>query len=150
MDTKNLSIVVAVAALIVAALGLRASAEPGPTDLALTMAGSAESVATGSSLVYTLSVRNTGDNDASGVVLTGTLPPNVAYVTATSSVRACSQADGTVTCDLGRVEAGASVTATIAVTAGRKGTATATAAVASPDETNDADNAETATTQIGR
>ena len=151
MDAKNLSIVVLAAALVVAALGLRgAGAAPGPTDLVLSKSGSAEFVADQGALIYTISVRNTGDNDASGVVVTDTLPSNVAFVSATSSLGSCSHAGDTVTCDLGRVDAGASARATIFVRAEKAGTATTTATVESPDDTDDADNADSVTTRIGR
>jgi uncharacterized repeat protein (TIGR01451 family) len=151
MDAKNLSIVVVAAALAVAALGLRGDGTaPGPTDLVLAKSGSAEFVANQGALIYTISVRNAGDNDASGVVVTDRLPPNVAYVSATSTLGSCSQAADTVTCDLGRMDAGASARATIFVRAEKAGTATTTATVESPDDTDEADNADSVTTHVGR
>ena len=150
MDAKNLSIIVVVAALIAVAIGARAKAAPGPTDLVLIKADSAHSVAYGSSLTYTISVRNTGANDASGVVVTDTLPSEVDYVSATSSLGTCSRIGDAVTCDLGRVNAGVTATATILVTAEEDGAATTTATVVSPEDTDGTNNADTETTLISR
>lgn len=149
MDTKNLSIVVGVAALFAAAIGSTgASAAVGPTDLVLTKADSADPVVTGNSLTYTITVQNTGANDASGVVVADTLPSEVDYVSATSSLGTCAQAGKTVTCTLGQVNAGVTATATVVITAKKDGTASNTATVTSVDDTNGANNADTETTVI--
>lgn len=151
MNTRNLSLAVAVLALLTGAVGATgASAAVGPTDLVLTKADSADPVVSGGSLTYTITVRNTGANDASGVVVTDTLPSELDFVSATSSLGACSQAGKTVTCNLGQVNAGVTATATIAVTAKKDGTISNTATVASADDTNGANNTDTETTVISK
>jgi uncharacterized repeat protein (TIGR01451 family) len=90
--------------------------DPRRADLELTKTDNPDPVNVGDTLTYTLNVRNYGRSAASGVTLTDMLPPSVAYVSATPSQGTCTQAAGTVTCDLGYIEAEAVATVTIAVT----------------------------------
>ena len=153
MNTKTLSIVVGVAALFAAAIGSTgASAAPGSTDLVLTKADSADPVVSGNSFTYTITVRNAGAiNDASGVVVTDTLPAEIDFVSATSSLGACDQKAKTVTCNLGQVNTGVTATVTIVVTAKKDGTVSNTATVRSDfADTNDANNTDTETTVISK
>ena len=88
-----------------------------PADLSLIHTDDPDPVPVGETLTYTLVVTNNGPSRATSVVLTDTLPANVAFGSATSSQgEACSQESGTVTCSLGTIDTGASATTTITVT----------------------------------
>jgi uncharacterized repeat protein (TIGR01451 family) len=69
-------------------------------------------VATGSVIIYTLTYSNSGDADATGVVVKDTLPAGVTYV---SSSNGGSYVDGVVTWDIGTVAPGASGAVTVTV-----------------------------------
>jgi uncharacterized repeat protein (TIGR01451 family) len=99
-------------------------------DLALTKTDSPDPVLVGGSLTYNLTVQNNGPSGASGVTLTDTLPVGVTYQSATPSQGSCSQASGTVTCNLGSLTSSGSGTAAIVVTPQSAGTITNTATVA--------------------
>ncbi len=67
----------------------------------------------GSSLVYTVVVTNTGPSVATGVLMTDTLPGGVNFGSVSSG---CAQAGGVVTCVLGSIAGGQSKTVNITVT----------------------------------
>lgn len=127
-----------------------AGAVVGPTDLVLTKSDSADPVVQGNNFTYTIQVRNQGVNDASAVVVTDTLPSQVSYVSSATTAGTCSRAGSTVTCNLGQVNAGITVTATIVVEAKKSGTASNTASLTSVDDTNAANNQDTETTVISK
>ena len=87
----------------------------GTTDLSLTKSNSPDPVFVGNNLTYTITATNNGPSNASGVVITDTLPANVTLVSATSSQGSCS-GTATVSCNLGNLNSGANATATIVVT----------------------------------
>jgi len=120
-------------------------------DLSVEKTDAPDPVTRGSTLTYTLLVNNLGPGTASSVQLSDTLPESVRFVDVSTSAGSCSQADGIVTCALGDLASGASVTVTIHVTARRTGTATNTAQVGSlaPDP-NPANNTATTDTLITR
>jgi uncharacterized repeat protein (TIGR01451 family) len=94
-------------------------------------------VVPGGKLNYTLVVDNMGPDTAHNVVLVDTLPDGVTFV----SAEGCTEDMGVVTCDVGDLESGASVTFMIEVTApDTLGTITNVATVTGdefdPDETN--------------
>ena len=90
--------------------------DPRKADLALTKTDSPDPAETGNTLTYTLTVHNDGPSAASGVTVTDLLPPSVSFDFATPSQGTCSEAAGTVSCDLGYVPDGAVATVAIAVT----------------------------------
>jgi uncharacterized repeat protein (TIGR01451 family) len=120
-------------------------------DLSVTKTDSPDPVAKGAQLTYSIVVTNNGPGLASGVQLTDTLPANVPFVSATSTAGSCAQTNGTISCNLGDLSSGASVTVTIIVTPKRVGTITNTAQVnsSSPDP-NAANNSETEQTTVVR
>lgn len=120
-------------------------------DLGIDKSDSADPVVRGGAFSYTLVVTNFGPGIASSVQLTDSLPGSVRFVSVSSTSGSCSQADGAVTCSLGDLPSGASVTITIDVTARRTGTAANTAHVSSaaPDP-NPANNTDTEETVIAR
>ena len=112
---------------------------------------SPDPVGKGGALTYTIVVTNQGPASATSVQLTDVLSTSVRFASVTSTVGSCSQLDGTVTCALGDLASGSSVTVTITVTARRTGTATNTAQVSSlsPDP-HPANNTATEQTVITR
>ncbi len=68
----------------------------------------------GSTISYTLEYFNSGDSDATGVVITDTLPPGTTFNAGLSDA-ICSAAGATVTCNVGAVANGANGVVTIVV-----------------------------------
>ena len=122
-------------------------------DLSLTKTGSPDPVHTGQNLTYTLTVRNNGPLAAANVSVTDQLPRNTAFGTATTTQGSCSftqPAKRIVSCTLGTIGSGSTVTVKIVVTPpSKKTTITNTASVSSttPDP-NTANNAASATTAV--
>jgi len=81
-----------------------------PADLSITKSAPATATA-GNQLTYTLTVTNKGPSTATNVVVTDVLP-NVNYL---NSSIPCASAAGTVTCNVGTMANGASITFTIQV-----------------------------------
>ncbi len=101
----------------------------------------------GGTVVYDLVATNDGPSDAQDVVLTETLPADFSV----TSAPGCSTSGQTVTCTVGTVAAGATVsrtiTADIALTADGVYTATATVS-ATTDDPNSGNNIDTETTTV--
>ena len=109
-------------------------------DLALAKADDPDPALNNSELTYTLTVTNKGPDEATGVVVTDTLPPGVTFVLATASQGGCS-GTRTVTCNLGTINSGANATAEIIVVTPDAvttvdNTASVTSGVSDPDITN--------------
>jgi uncharacterized repeat protein (TIGR01451 family) len=120
-------------------------------DLSVTKTDSADPVSRGSTLTCTIVVTNQGLETATDVLLTDALSKDVRFVSVTSAAGSCSQSDGTVTCTLGNISSGGSVTVTIDVTARKRVTVINTVQVStsSPDP-NSANNTDTEETVITR
>lgn len=86
---------------------------PGTSDVAISKSASSATTKGGATVVYTLTATNVGDATATGVVLRDVLPEGVTYV---SSSAPCARAGGVVTCAVGSLAPGASVSKTITVT----------------------------------
>ena len=82
----------------------------------------------GNTVTYKVTVRNIGSSDADGVVLNATIGDSLQLVSATSTKGTCS---GRVTCAIGQVKSGESVTVSIAITSSSSGTFSFTATVSS-------------------
>jgi len=119
------------------------------SDLRVTKSDSPDPVRVGDDLTYTITVTNNGPSDATGVIVTDTLPASVVFVSATPSAGSCVGTT-TVVCDLGGLINGASATVTIVTTTTAKGTLTNRASVAAdqadPDITDNTDTARTVAT----
>jgi uncharacterized repeat protein (TIGR01451 family) len=115
-------------------------------DLAVVKTGPAL-VTEGHDLTYHLEATNNGPANATGVVVTDTLPTNSTFVSASAG---CTEAAGVVTCTVGNLASGASAGFDITVTAGSAGTSlTDTASISGdqsdPDSTN---NTSTVVTEL--
>jgi uncharacterized repeat protein (TIGR01451 family) len=91
-----------------------------PSDLAVTKIDLVDPVTVDTdnptaTITYEIVVTNNGPARAENVVATDTLPATVTFVSATPEVGSCAHAAGIVTCDLGDMEPGASVTIFIVV-----------------------------------
>jgi uncharacterized repeat protein (TIGR01451 family) len=90
---------------------------PSQADLSISKSASPDPVNQGDTLVYTLTVANNGPAAAANVVVTDPLPAAVTYQSSSATQGSCSQASGTVTCNIGAMSNGQIVTVTINVTA---------------------------------
>jgi uncharacterized repeat protein (TIGR01451 family) len=119
---------------------------PTNTDLSVTKTDSADPVLINTNLTYIIVVTNNGPANATGVVLTDTLPTGVTYV---SNDSGCTEAAGTVTCNIGALNNGANKTINIVVTPTAAGAITNTASVtATQTDSNTGNNTATAQTSV--
>jgi uncharacterized repeat protein (TIGR01451 family) len=102
-------------------------------------------------ITYNFLVSNAGPSAGTAATFTDTLPAGVQFVSASSGQGSCTQTGGVVTCDLGSVPSGSSVTATVVVTGPLlPGTIHNTATVkASEADPNLANNTSTSSTDVG-
>jgi uncharacterized repeat protein (TIGR01451 family) len=127
----------AVIGLTVVAMGLltASSAVPAPGDTAnlrVVKSDNPDPVVENALLTYKIEVTNLGPQGATGTTVTDTLPPNVDFVSATSTQGTCNRQARRVTCNVGNLAAsgaGATETITIVVRPRRDGTITNTAEV---------------------
>lgn len=122
-----------------------AKLRPAP-DVVVTMSDSPDPVSFGSNLTYTITVTNIGELPATGVTLTDTLPAGATLVSANSTAGSCSGTT-TITCGIGTLNGGATVTITIVVTP-PAGTITNTATATLNETDNPANNTATAETLV--
>ena len=119
-----------------------------PADLVVTLTDAPDPVQVGENITYTMTVSNNIDRPAANVVLTNTLPANVSFVSATSTIGTCTGTD-TVVCNIGTLPQSQTATVTIVVTAISTGTFDDTATVVSDTpELNSYDNTAYASTII--
>jgi uncharacterized repeat protein (TIGR01451 family) len=108
-------------------------------DLVVTKDDSPDPVYVGTSLSYTITVRNNGPSPATAVTLTDSLPVSFSFVSASTSQGGCT-GGGTLTCNLGSLANGATATVVLVVTPTSAGsvsnTACATAAEQDPSVLN--------------
>lgn len=82
---------------------------PGSADLSILKLDTLDPVLAGTSVDYQMSILNNGPTDATGVVVSDTLPAAVVFDSATINPSGvCNEAAGTVTCAIGTLLAGAS------------------------------------------
>ena len=124
---------------------LGASVEVVPmADLSLALFDWPDPVADGGRLNYRAQVTHTSGLDATGVVVTHTLPAGVAVFDASSSDPSCSLVAESVVCNLGAVTAGSVVFADIAMTPVGSGHTIVNQASVSANETDPAPSDNTA------
>jgi uncharacterized repeat protein (TIGR01451 family) len=118
-------------------------------DVAIVKTATPNPVTEGTPLTYTLAVTNNGPATATNVIVTDTLPSVVTFLSSTTTQGTCSEAGGTVTCQLGSMANGANATVTILTIPGTPGVVSNTATV-SADQTdpNTANNTSTQTETI--
>jgi uncharacterized repeat protein (TIGR01451 family) len=114
-------------------------APPPSANLSITKTLEPGPVTQGGDVTFTLAVTNAGPAAAANVVVTDTLPSQLAFVSATPSTGSCS-GTVTITCNLGTLNPAISETITLVATMTGTGTTTNIAAVAS--DTADGDDAD--------
>jgi uncharacterized repeat protein (TIGR01451 family) len=92
-------------------------ASPTQADVAVTKTGAPDPVNQNTTLVYTITVSNSGPAVATNVVATDTLPAAVTYLSSSTTLGGCVQAAGTVTCNLGTMSVGQVAVISISVNA---------------------------------
>ncbi|HET9665417.1 MAG TPA: choice-of-anchor L domain-containing protein, partial [Desertimonas sp.] len=114
-----------------------------PADLGVAVADSPDPIVTGETLTYTTTVTNSGPGSAPAVAMSQVLHPRTTFVSATPTTGSCSEESGTVTCGVGTLANGASVTITITATKTDPGVissvATVSGDVGDTDPENDSD-----------
>jgi len=125
----------------------------GAADLSVAKSASANPVAVGSPLTYTMVATNAGPSIPTDVTLTDPLPKNVTYVSSSTTQGLCttSKAKGgvTLTCGLGSLANGASATVTLLVTPTAAGVVSNTATVSSSvRDPNTANNSATVSVTV--
>jgi uncharacterized repeat protein (TIGR01451 family) len=140
----------ALAALIaVTVAGTAVGGGADPADLSLTKTDDPDPVTEGGVLTYTLTIRNSGPDPATAVMVEDDLPKQVEFVGATASSGTCERQGGRVLCQLGDLAAGAEATVTIQVRPRKAGslsnTATVESTIADPQAAN---NTDTEATQV--
>jgi len=119
-------------------------------DLSVQKGASIDTVSSGETMSYTVTVTNGGTIQASGVTLTDLLPADVSFVSSDPSQGICNEDTDTVTCDLGNVDGLQTATVTIIVTVDATAwsqitnTAHVTGDQSDPAPANDTDTAVTA------
>ncbi len=128
--------------------------EPAPPapDLSVTQTDAPDPVRKGKYLTYTITVRSTGLTSG-GVTLTDALPAKTDFKLSTTSQGTCDKKPskaGVLTCNLGDVAAGETVTVTIVLKPQEVGTITNSVTVASTsaDDPDRANNTSTETTDV--
>jgi uncharacterized repeat protein (TIGR01451 family) len=114
-----------------------ATVEANRADLSITKEGNPDPVKVGGELTHRIRVRNLGPSNATGVILTDTLPANINFVSASSG---CSRSGSIVTCEIGNMSDGESAVRLIRVRptapGGFSNTATVRANETDPDSAN--------------
>jgi uncharacterized repeat protein (TIGR01451 family) len=82
------------------------------SDLRITVFHSPDSVRldTGENIIYSIFVDNDGPSPATGVVVTNNLSPSLTFISATAAKGACTYALSIVTCNIGNLSGGTSIT----------------------------------------
>jgi len=116
-------------------------------DLGVTLTASG-GTATGTNTTYTATVSNAGPSAATNVALTAQLPSTGVLISATPSAGSCSTGSG-VSCDLGGIDNGGSVTVLFVVEQTEAGSAAMTVQVSgSETDPNTANNSATASVTV--
>ncbi len=119
-------------------------------DLVIVKSDSADPVLPGTAFSYQLAVSNLGPGSASDLVVTDTLPTEVAFVTVSGASWSCGETGGVITCTLPGLSPGDAPVIVIDVTApGGSATLNNTAGVTtSTSDPVTANNSDPATTEV--
>jgi uncharacterized repeat protein (TIGR01451 family) len=114
------------------------------SDLALSISAAPNPVLTAQNWTYTINLSNAGPSAASNVKIISPLPQNTNYVSSNASQGTCTVATGTLTCNLGSLNASASASVGLVLNSSVAGTitssASATGTESDPNTTNNSSN----------
>jgi uncharacterized repeat protein (TIGR01451 family) len=117
-------------------------------DLQITKTGSPSPTTTGTNITWTMVVKNNGPDTATGVNVADPLPSGTTFVSVATTQGSCA-GGALITCQLGTIGNGASVTITLVTTATTAGTDTNTATVVGNEtESNTANNTASASVVV--
>jgi uncharacterized repeat protein (TIGR01451 family) len=121
---------------------------PPVIDLAITKTGSPNPATLGKNVTWTMVVTNNGPNNATGVIVADPVPAGTTYVSSSATQGTCT-GGVVVTCNLGSIAKGASVTVTLVTTTTTTGTITnTTTVVGNEHDSNTTNNTATATVTV--
>jgi extracellular elastinolytic metalloproteinase len=132
------------------AFGPAAPPEPA-ADLSITKADSPDPVQRGMELTYTINVTNDGPDQAEGVTVVDQLPKGAGFGSASSTQGTCGRPrKGAITCEIGSMASGQTVTIIIKIKPTDQGTITNRVDVTadSPGDPNTANNSDTEDTVV--
>ena len=121
---------------------------PPSADLSIVKTGPG-SATQGSNVSYTLTMKNNGPNDATGMTATDTAQSGLTLVSASSPLGTCTVNASSATCGPGALANGATTTMTVVATASSLGTFSNTGSVTgTPSDPNTANNSSTIFTTV--
>jgi uncharacterized repeat protein (TIGR01451 family) len=117
-------------------------------DLAITKTAAPNPATVGNAITWTMVVTNNGPSSATGVTVADPLPAGTSFVSVATTQGSCT-GGALISCQLGSMPVGTSVTITLVTTATATGTITNTATtVGNEQETNTANNTASASTVV--
>jgi uncharacterized repeat protein (TIGR01451 family) len=118
-------------------------------DLEISVVVNPNTVIVGQNLTFTINLKNNGQNNSTGVVFRENLATGLKFIDANASKGQVSQADGIVSIDVGNLNSGESVTATIQVSPLVAGNLNSPVTVSSTEtDPNPNNNSTTATVNV--
>jgi len=105
---------------------------PASADVSIMKTTATTTATLGSQVTYTITVRNNGPSPATGVVVSDTLPPQLAFFSATPTQGTCN-ATSPVVCNIGSLANGATATITLVATVVASGSILNSASVAAAE-----------------
>jgi uncharacterized repeat protein (TIGR01451 family) len=117
-------------------------------DLAVTKVGSPNPVSEGANITWTMVVKNNGPDTDTGVTISDPLPAANTFVSVSTTQGTCT-GGAIISCNIGTMAAGATVTITLVTTPTQAGTVTNTVTVVgNATETNTANNTASASVVV--
>jgi len=117
-----------------------------PADLSMTKVGPSGPVAVGDTLMYSLTVTNSGPGNADDVYLQDVLPQGVLFLSADPTV--CQEDGGVLTCDLGSIPNGGSTVIEITTLLSELFIVNTASVSATQADLDESDNTDTAATPV--
>jgi len=121
---------------------------PQITNVQVTQNGPTSPITLGSNLTFTAQITNLGTVPVTNVIVTNPLPSNTTFVSATPSQGSCTFANNIITCNLGTINPGQTVSISTLVTPIRPGTISNQLSINVPNNTNPNTNNSATSVQV--